>query len=126
MELDGRLLRVSFSGTCGTRLTQFFYDGINTLGRQFDGQVWGYLSHSTGFEAATPDAEDKITQAYKLAIKLGCRYDAYVISTALGRAQTQSIMRKAGSPMHIDEVLFDQASDAEHYLLSSLAKHQEA
>lgn len=118
----GQIVVVVLQGACGTRVINYYAEKLIKLGQTYNGQPWAYLCNGKDFQATTPEAQQTIVGVYNSCLKLGCRYEAYCFNSAVGKAQTQRIMRDCGNLTNIEKVLFDSEQLAEDFLLKKLAK----
>lgn len=112
MEIVGQMLRVSFTGACGSGMSKQFYDAVAGMIPNFGTKPWAYLSASPDFVAATPEAFEWIFKAYQHSIVNGCRGEAYVLTSAVAKSQIEKLLIKAGSSHQLDDVIFDNETDA--------------
>lgn len=117
----GQIIVVKLSGACGTGVIGYYSKKLQDLATSYQGQPWAYLCDGKGFHATTPEAQQIIVKTYRDSMQLGCRYEAYCYDSAVGKAQTQQIMRDCGNQTPIETVLFDTVEQAESYLLKKLA-----
>lgn len=117
----GQIIVVKLSGACGTRVINYYSETLQELATSYMGLPWVYLCDGKGFHATTLEAQQTIVKTYRASMQLGCRYEAYCYDSAVGKAQTQQIMRECGNQTPIDKVLFDNVDQAETYLLEKLS-----
>jgi hypothetical protein len=116
----GPIIVVILSGACGTDVINYYAKKLKKLAQTFHGQPWAYLCNGKDFQAATPEAQQIIVEAYNSSHKLGCHFEAYCSDSYVGKAQTQQIMRDCGNPTDIEQVLFENVQLAETFLLKKL------
>lgn len=116
VELDDNLMIAEFKQAVDGKLMREFLTIMAELAAYFEGQPWGYISHSIACDAATPEAEELLVASVLQGRQLGCVAGAYVINSCVALSQSDRILKKAGLDTGIEGRHFDTLTSAKQYL----------
>ena len=116
MQLQGRILLVTYKGTLNASLMHFFSDNLEEALSDIKGSPWGYLSHSNEASVATKDVEALLMESGLNGLQWGCVGAAYLIKSPVLMAQTSKVRKAMGIEQPLEDVLFDTLEEARAYL----------
>jgi hypothetical protein len=122
LEKRGNILLVNINGACGVDLITFYTKSVTKIAPLFGGQKWGVLYNTLGYEAATPEAEKAFFELSEICLELGCRCEAFCMTSPVAIAQASRIRLSYGNTIPIEDAIFDTPEVANVYLTKILEK----
>jgi hypothetical protein len=117
---DNNIMITEFTGPVSASLVDYLIKTTDTLFENIEIKPWGYISHSTEVEAATPDGYKLLVEAAKKMGLYGCVKSAYVLTSPIAIAQTEHLRVACGVTAPITDVLFDELEQAKQFITDFL------
>ncbi|MDO6840068.1 hypothetical protein Q4602_11360 [Paraglaciecola chathamensis] len=121
-DVSGNIVICTLNGACCDLVAQRYVATLTNIIHSFQGEPWAYLGNALLHEAATPQAETHLFQAYSMSLQNNCVADAYCLMSAVGISQLKSIRHKAGITLPLSERIFSSVPLAMEQLSKELAK----
>ena len=116
MQCEQNIIIANFCGNLNASLVTAFANGLFSQVAQFANNPWGYISNSHDLLAATPQAEQQLTQLTSAMARKGCIVSAYIFDSPIVINQMQRILINAGINIDIRPCLFNGLAQAKSFV----------
>jgi len=122
IECRGNIVICTISGATSVDMANRYYEDLEVIAKKFSPQPWAYLGYAINHEAAVPEAESILRNAYLTCMQYNCISDAYCMKSAMAIAQLDKIRQDCRIPMPIEQRLFAELNGAIETLEKELDK----
>lgn len=124
LEVRENIVIASFDGNINASITSYFRRALEHCLEQVEGH-WGYISHSKGAIAATPDAYQQFLDIACFCIERGCACGAYILGNPIAKRQIEKMRVELGFEEPLESVLFDDVDSACQFINAHLEELQQ-
>ncbi|MEL0634848.1 hypothetical protein V6237_18970 [Pseudoalteromonas carrageenovora] len=120
LHTENNIIIAKFSGYVTSGLLRVFKAELCAAIELLKCEHWAYISDSFAVLAATPEAEQEMTNISHLMHANNCIASAFVLSSAIAINQMNRILNCAGKNANINDYLFTDLESAKLYISNSL------
>lgn len=126
LSFDNNMMITEFTGAISISLVEYLITTSTKLLKKRSSKPWGYISCSKKAEAATPEAYNLLVEAAKNFKLCGCIKSAYVLSSPIAIAQTETLVLATGNTTPIKNLLFDELEQAKEFITNVLEDYEQS